>query len=287
MYIGLHVKYQLLLSHFTKLEFCGLFSEKKILKRQISWKSVQWEPSCSVWTDGRTYRERDMTKLIIAVRNFANAPKTHFKNVYTVCIYICIYIYALICGQRADAKDLNSFCVHVLWTVPWPMERAVQRWADTDWRADTPTDWLVCWHTNRQTGVLTHQQTDWCADTPTDWLVCWHTNRLTGVLTHQQTDSLTSRVRLDTLILPQLVKKFSTLYGNCVHNRAHNSPTVFSTMRQIDTLHTLPSYLILYCYLHLGHPSGLLPSDFPAKHLLSHSKCHDLCTSYSYWLSPE
>jgi len=23
---------------------------------QISWKSIQWEPSCSMWTDGRAWR---------------------------------------------------------------------------------------------------------------------------------------------------------------------------------------------------------------------------------------
>jgi hypothetical protein len=41
------------------------------LKYQISLKSLQWEPSCSMRTDGRT----DMTKLTVAFRNFANAPK--------------------------------------------------------------------------------------------------------------------------------------------------------------------------------------------------------------------
>ena len=33
---------------------------------------MQWEPSCSMRTDGRT----DMTKLIVAFRCFANSPKT-------------------------------------------------------------------------------------------------------------------------------------------------------------------------------------------------------------------
>jgi hypothetical protein len=40
---------------------------------KISWKSVQWEPSCSVRTDRQT--DTVMTKLVVAFRNFANAPK--------------------------------------------------------------------------------------------------------------------------------------------------------------------------------------------------------------------
>jgi hypothetical protein len=40
---------------------------RKILKYQISWKFVQWEPNCSMRTN--------TTMLIVAFRNFANAPK--------------------------------------------------------------------------------------------------------------------------------------------------------------------------------------------------------------------
>jgi hypothetical protein len=39
-------------------------------KNQISRKSVQWEPSCSTWTE--------LTKLIAAFLTFANAP--HFPQ---------------------------------------------------------------------------------------------------------------------------------------------------------------------------------------------------------------
>jgi len=42
-----------------------------MLKYQISWKSVQWEPRCSKRTDGRT----DM-RLIVAFLNSVTAPKT-------------------------------------------------------------------------------------------------------------------------------------------------------------------------------------------------------------------
>ena len=49
----------------------------EILKYQISWKSVQWQPNCSMRTDGRT----DTTKLTVAFRNFANTSKN--RLIYT------------------------------------------------------------------------------------------------------------------------------------------------------------------------------------------------------------
>ena len=49
MRIGLHVMYLLILSDFNEREFSGQ-NFQKLPKYQISWKSVQWEPSCSMWT---------------------------------------------------------------------------------------------------------------------------------------------------------------------------------------------------------------------------------------------
>jgi hypothetical protein len=74
MYIGLHVKYYLFYSDFNETWiFWADF--RKILKYQISWKSVQWKQSCSMMINGRTDGRTDMTKLIVAFRNFANASK--------------------------------------------------------------------------------------------------------------------------------------------------------------------------------------------------------------------
>ena len=47
----------------------------KILKYQISRKSPQWEPSYSMRTDRRIEGRTGMTKVIVAFRNFANAPE--------------------------------------------------------------------------------------------------------------------------------------------------------------------------------------------------------------------
>jgi hypothetical protein len=67
--IVLHVTNPLFLPDFNET---WIFSTDflKIIKYKISWKSVQWEPSCFIRTD-----RRDMTKLIIAFHNFAKEPK--------------------------------------------------------------------------------------------------------------------------------------------------------------------------------------------------------------------
>jgi hypothetical protein len=70
MYIDLQVKYWLFLSDFNK-NWIVSTDFRHIPKYQISWKSVQWEQSCSKQTNGRT----DTTKLTFTFRNFANAPE--------------------------------------------------------------------------------------------------------------------------------------------------------------------------------------------------------------------
>jgi hypothetical protein len=52
MYMGLHVKRLLFLSEFNET---WIFSThfRRIFKYQISWKSVQWEPSCSMRRNGQ------------------------------------------------------------------------------------------------------------------------------------------------------------------------------------------------------------------------------------------
>jgi hypothetical protein len=56
VYIGLHVKYQLLLLDFNET-LISWTDFRKILRYQISRKSVQCEQSYSMRTDGRTRDE--------------------------------------------------------------------------------------------------------------------------------------------------------------------------------------------------------------------------------------
>jgi hypothetical protein len=64
------------------------FSWQTLKKYQISWKSIQWEPSCSMQKD----RQTDMMKLIVALQNFMNAPKSqlritnHVTHTYTLLL---------------------------------------------------------------------------------------------------------------------------------------------------------------------------------------------------------
>jgi len=79
-YIDLRVKYLLFKSDFNET---WIFSTnfQKIHKHQISQKSIQWAKLSHAdgGMDGRTDRQ-DMTKLTVALHNFANVLKTYHKQ---------------------------------------------------------------------------------------------------------------------------------------------------------------------------------------------------------------
>ena len=95
MYIVLHTKYPLFLSDFNWMWFF-LTVFQKILKYQISWQSVQREPSCSTQTGGLT----DMMMLIVVLCNFwkhlkmrciihsSSYPMSTFQEIYNELLAI-------------------------------------------------------------------------------------------------------------------------------------------------------------------------------------------------------
>jgi hypothetical protein len=60
--------------NLTERSFATYFRKKK-LKYQVSSKSLQWKPSCSMRAERWTDRQTDITKLKVAFRNSAYAPK--------------------------------------------------------------------------------------------------------------------------------------------------------------------------------------------------------------------
>jgi len=55
MFIGVHVKYPVFSSEFNE-NLISSIDLRDIFKYQISWKSVEWEPSCYVRKDRQTNR---------------------------------------------------------------------------------------------------------------------------------------------------------------------------------------------------------------------------------------
>jgi hypothetical protein len=55
----------------------------------------------------------------------------------------------------------------------------------------------------------------------------------------------------------------SILWNTKVHYRVHKSPPPVSTLRQNNSVHTIPFNLVLSTQLCFGLPSGLFPSGFP------------------------
>jgi len=101
MYKNLHVTYPLFLPHFNQ---AWIFSADfpKILKYQISRKSVQCQPSSFMRTDRQT--DRHVTKTTTAFSDSANAPKKLFKAQQFSKIssdYTNKLIKRIICSERS------------------------------------------------------------------------------------------------------------------------------------------------------------------------------------------
>jgi len=80
MYIGLHVKYRYSCQISMKLEFSRQIIEKysNIKLHEILHRESR------VVARLKTDRQTDMTKLIVAFRNFANAPTKANHNMYSL-----------------------------------------------------------------------------------------------------------------------------------------------------------------------------------------------------------
>ena len=109
MYFGLHVKYLLFLSDLNDTWVFSTYF-------QISWKSVQWEPSCFMRTDGRT----DMTKITISFRNFGKASKNNNNFPWSFLITkVFIESEAQLHHLQCHSRDTNGFQLYMLHICKW------------------------------------------------------------------------------------------------------------------------------------------------------------------------
>jgi len=113
LYSGRHVNNQPILSDFNQT---WIFSTdfRKTLNYKISWKSAQCEPNVC----GETDRQTDMMKLIVAIHNFANAPKhsrsTHNLHFVCVCVCLCFCVFVCVFCLCVFCLVFCVFCVCVL-----------------------------------------------------------------------------------------------------------------------------------------------------------------------------
>jgi hypothetical protein len=79
----------ILVSILIKLEFSREVFEKYASVKFR--KSFQWGPIFSMQIDGQTDRQTDMTKLIVAFRNFVKDSQRHIHSNNCQCQYNLIY----------------------------------------------------------------------------------------------------------------------------------------------------------------------------------------------------
>jgi hypothetical protein len=122
------------------LNFIVRFSKQKYTNLKITWKSIQWKPSCSMREDGRTdrrniYRRTDVTILTVGFRNFANAPKTHIIlvccfNKGFLTTFVKLYFKKIFCHpkQMSHANALCSLTSYEPWTKKYVLPAAGGGW---------------------------------------------------------------------------------------------------------------------------------------------------------------
>jgi hypothetical protein len=145
MYIGLHVKYSLFLFDFN-YAWIFLTDFRKIPKYKISWKSVQWGPSCSMRTD--------MTKPTVTFRNFANAPKNvmsyNHQNTSDEDVQQQIIQILMPCNIRGSQHPLNQITVteaRTFWSrmfINVQSEAMMTEWHTRSYMVNYTVRWL-CW----------------------------------------------------------------------------------------------------------------------------------------------
>jgi hypothetical protein len=112
---------------------------KKILKYQISWKSVQWEPSCSMWTEG----QMDMKRLTSFFEILLTPLKAEVTNASIPSLPDVKEMYSALSGTGTDECSRN-----ITWARGWTTEESLRRLL--------PMETYLSFVHNVQTGSAVH-----------------------------------------------------------------------------------------------------------------------------------
>jgi len=104
MYIGLHVKYPSFSSDFKETWIFSTDFRKLLISSFMKIRQVGAE---LFHVDERTDEQTDITKLIVAFRNFTNAPQYIYIYIYATCVGVCM------CGCFGNMWSC-IYCVFVL-----------------------------------------------------------------------------------------------------------------------------------------------------------------------------
>ena len=96
MYISIYVKYLLFLSYFNE-SWISSTDFREMLKYQISWKSVQWEPSCSIRKDGKSDRHARGS-----LQSLFPVSRTSLKMYFFFHCHLC----------KSQFANFSSLCRH-------------------------------------------------------------------------------------------------------------------------------------------------------------------------------
>jgi hypothetical protein len=132
-YIGLHVKCPLFSSDFN--EACSsLTNFRKILKCRISWKSLQWDPSCYMRTD----RRMEMMKVIATFPNYANGSINDFN-------YVNFPLHIELRLSRMKKKKIKTNPSTYLCCVFWVFEKLCIQYYTRREGGNIATYWVDSW----------------------------------------------------------------------------------------------------------------------------------------------
>jgi hypothetical protein len=103
----LSVKHPLFLSDFNET-WTSSTDIRKIIKYRITWKSACGNRAVPCGqTEGRTDRQKDLTKITVVFCNFANAPRNYRSHCFAIFFPLCLFYFSRVFSILCTYKPLK------------------------------------------------------------------------------------------------------------------------------------------------------------------------------------